>query len=134
MGRHLSGKSEREDMQPDIVLRWTARIWSIASTLFILAFLLPGEQFGKPTASEAVALLLFPVGVLLGFVIAWRREGLGGAITVGSLALFYIWMIALDGRLPSGPYFLLLAAPGFLYVASALLRRSPDSRSASNAT
>jgi hypothetical protein len=112
-------------MQPNVFLRWIARVWSIASTLFVLAFLLPGE-FGRPTASEAVGLLLFPAGVVLGFVIAWWREGVGGAITVGSLALFYLWMFARDGRLPSGPFFLLLAAPGILYIIGALLWRSRD--------
>ena len=116
-------------MQPNVVLRWIARVWSIASILFILPFLLPRE-FGSPTASEVVGLLLFPVGVVLGFVVAWRREGVGGAITVGSLALFYLWMFARDGRLPTGPYHLLLAAPGFLYIAGALLWRSRDSGSA----
>jgi hypothetical protein len=59
---------------------------------------------------------------VLGFVIAWRRERLGGLVTVCSLAAFYIWMTARDGHLPPGPYFLLFAAPGFLFLASSLLR------------
>jgi hypothetical protein len=52
---------------------------------------------------------------------AWRRELAGGLITVGSLALFYPVMFALRGRWPTGPYFLLFAAPGFLHLASALI-------------
>ncbi len=120
-------------MRPNVFLCWTARIWSIASALFILPFLLPGE-FGRPTSSEAVGLLLFPGGVVLGFVIAWWRDGVGGAITVGSLALFYLWMFARDGRLPTGPYFFLLAVPGFLFIADALLSRSRDKGSAGKAT
>ena len=78
----------------------------------------------RPTASEAVGLLLFPIGVVLGFGIAWWHEGVGGLVTVGSLALFYLWMFARDGRLPAGPYFLLLAVPGFLHTANAFLDRS----------
>jgi hypothetical protein len=78
----------------------------------------------RPTANEAVGLLLFPIGVVVGFGIAWWREGVGGLVTVGSLALFYLWMLGRDGRLPAGPYFLLFAAPGFLHTANALLCRS----------
>jgi hypothetical protein len=111
-------------MQLNVVLRWTARVWSIASVLFILAFVVGGRESVRPTANEAVGLLLFPLGVVAGFGIAWWRENVGGLITVGSVALFYLWMFARDGRLPAGPYFLLLAAPGFLHIASALLARS----------
>jgi hypothetical protein len=111
-------------MQLNVVLRWTARVWSIASVLLILAFVVGGRESLRPTANEVVGLLLFPLGVVVGFGIAWWREGIGGLITVGSLALFYLWMFARDGRLPAGPYFLLFAAPGFLHIASALLERS----------
>lgn len=40
---------------------------------------------------------------------------------MGSLAAFYLWLFARDGRLVGGPYFLLFAAPGFLHIAVALL-------------
>jgi len=78
------------------------------------------------TTNEAVGFLFFPVGVIVGFAVAWRREAFGGLITLGSLALFYVWMFNRDGRFPSGPYFFLFAAPGLLHVVSALIagRRS----------
>ena len=113
-----------EEMPLNVVLHWTARVWSIASVVLILAFVLGGRESVRPTANEAVGLLLFPIGVVVGFAIAWWREGVGGLITVASLALFYLWMFARDGRLPASPYFLLFAAPGFLHIASALLGRS----------
>jgi len=108
-------------MKPEAVLRWAARAWGLASTLLILAFVFGGREHVRLTASEALGFLLFPVGVIAGFAVAWRREGVGGLITLGSLALFYAWMFARDGRFPAGPYFLLLAAPGFLHVAGALI-------------
>jgi hypothetical protein len=111
-------------MRADFVLRWTARVWSIASALLILAFVFGGSESFRPTVSEAVGLCLFPLGVVVGFGVAWWREALGGLITVGSLALFYLWMLTRDGRLPGGPYFLVFAGPGFLFLASALLRKS----------
>lgn len=104
--------------------RWMARVWGVASTLLLLAFAFGGAEHLRPTASEAVGLLLFPVGVVIGFGLAWWREGLGGLVTVVSLALFYVWLFARSGRLDVGPYFLLFAAPGVLHLASAILRRS----------
>lgn len=106
------------------VLRWTARVWSIASFLLLLAFAFGGSERFDPTAEQAVGLLLFPGGVVAGFAVAWWRPMAGGAITVISLAVFYVWLFQRDGRWPTGPWFLLLAAPGFLHVAGALLARS----------
>jgi hypothetical protein len=111
-------------MRLNAVLRWTARVWGVATFLLILAFVVGGRESMRPTANEAVGLLLFPIGVVVGFGIAWWREGVGGLVTVGSLALFYLWMFARDGRRPTGPYFLLFSAPGFLHTANALLCRS----------
>lgn len=108
-------------MRPGIVLRWTARVWGIASALLLLAFAFGGLEHINLTAGEAIGFLLFPVGVIAGFAVAWRRELAGGLVTVGSLALFYLWELARHGRFPAGPYFLLFVAPGFLHVASGLL-------------
>ena len=107
-------------MRLDMALRWTARLWSIASIAVLLAFAFGGRESIRPTAAQAVGVLLFPVGVTVGLVVAWRREGLGGLVSVCSLALFYFWMFTRLGRMPTGPYFLLLAAPGFLFIACAL--------------
>jgi hypothetical protein len=59
-------------MQLQLIVRWTARVWSITSLLFVLAIALDGG--GLRTTTEALGLLFFPIGVLIGFVIAWRRE------------------------------------------------------------
>ncbi len=110
-------------MQLSAVLRWTARVWGIVSFLLIAAFMVGGAESMRPTANEALGLLLFPFGVVVGFGIAWWREGIGGLVTIGSLALFGLWMFHRDGRFP-GPYFLLFAGPGFIHTANALLSRS----------
>jgi hypothetical protein len=108
-------------MRAVAVLRWTGRAWGIASALLLLGFAFGGREHVRFTAGEAVGFLLFPLGVIAGFAVAWRRELVGGLVTVGSLALFYLWVFARDGRLPAGPYFLLFAAPGFLHVVIALI-------------
>lgn len=115
-------------MRAAVALRWLAHAWGIATTLLVLAFIVGGQEPMRLTANEAVGFLCFPVGVIVGFAVAWRREWLGGLLTIGSLALFYLWMFARDGRLPTGPYFVLFAAPGFLHIASALIARAATLR------
>jgi len=105
-----------------LAIRWIARIWSIASVGFIL-LMLAGEILSPhappPTAlRDLLGLFFFPLGTCLGMILAWRWEGLGGAITVGSLLAFYVMSYIVDGRFPRGPYFLLVAAPGFLFLLS----------------
>lgn len=108
------------------IIRWLARIWSLASIAFILAFLI-GEGLSDgvrgPTAAEAVGIALFPIGVAVGLVIAWFREILGGAIATGCFIAFYLWLLIIHGELPRGPYFFLVAAPGILFMIPCFLSR-----------
>ena len=108
-------------MKWDTLIRWTARAWGAASTLLLCAFAFGGREHLRFSAAEAMAFLMFPVGVVAGFAIAWRRELAGGLVTVASLAMFYLYLFAWSGRW-AGPYFLLFAAPGVLHVAAATLR------------
>ena len=75
------------------VIRWAARVWSIASFGFV-ALIVIGEivQPHAPAPSvlrDWVGLLLFPIGVCVGMVVGWRWEGIGGGITVACLIAFY---------------------------------------------
>lgn len=100
-------------------LRRLARLWSLATFAFLLLFLIGEGLSGPrvmPTTMEWIGLLFFPIGLLLGLLLAWRWEGLGGAIAVGSFLLFYLWIRFEAGRWPGGPYFALLAAPGLLFL------------------
>lgn len=106
------------------LVRWIARIGSAAVILLVGAFLFGGEESMVPTPKEAVGMLLFPVGVVAGFVIAWWREAMGGLISLASLAAFNAWIFLSFGRFPGGPYFLILSSPAFLFLLSALLRRT----------
>lgn len=110
-------------MKLDGALRWTGRIWAVVSVAVLAVFAFGGRETLQPSASQMVGVLLFPIGVAVGLVVGWWRQAVGGCVTVCSLALFYVWMFAQHGRLPPGPYFLLLAAPGFLFIAGALLQR-----------
>jgi hypothetical protein len=112
-----------------LVLRWTARLWSVASGAIILLFFLGEGVFADSfyladiTPGEWLMLAFFPSGIVAGMGVAWQREGAGGAITVGSLLAFYGVNAALGYSMPRGPYFALLAAPGLLFLACWLLAR-----------
>ena len=66
------------------VVRWTARLWSIASVRLILFFIV-GE--GARLQSIRVAA---SIGISAGMILAWWKEEIGGSIAVGSLLLFYM--------------------------------------------
>lgn len=76
-----------------------------------------------PTPTEGVGMIFFPVGLSIGLIIGWRSEGLGGLIATGSMVGFYFWCLIARGRFPGGPYFLLVVAPGILFLVTWLLRR-----------
>lgn len=103
--------------------RWAARLWSLATLAFVGLFFvasLLSEGF-HPRGAEFLLFLCYPVGLLVGLVIAWWNELVGGVAAVTSLVGFYAIHALVAGGLPGGPYFLLLAFPGVLFIVAALL-------------
>jgi hypothetical protein len=102
-------------------LRWISGISAgITAGLILLIFI--GDAFAdgigpilnltpRETAMMAAFLIMF-----LGLVLSWKWELVGGIITVCGLAAFYLLDYALSGSFPHGPFFLIFAAPGFLFV------------------
>jgi len=97
------------------LVRWIARVWSLCSIGLLLGFVV-GEGINPATSGEMLGLLFFPLGISIGMVLAWWREGLGGSITVGSLIVFYLIHFATAGTLPKGGAWLVFSAPGFLFL------------------
>ncbi len=97
---------------------------SILSILAVFVFAV-GEAKGgngpRPTAQEWVGLALWPIGVGVGLVVAWFREKLGGILVLGCLMAFYVWNLLHSGHLPRGPFFLLMAATGLLFLIAGFL-------------
>ncbi len=93
---------------------WLARLWSIAVLLIVIGFII-GEGILLDGLAEWIGFLLFPVGICLGMVLAWRYELLGSLITIFSLALFYALYFATGGDFPRGWAWLAFAFPGFLF-------------------
>lgn len=108
---------------PLSVIEVLARVTSVASIVLLLMLFL-GEGFNPSEISrnEWAGLLFFPIGVIIGMIIAWWKEGLGAAITVGSLVAFYlVWGYLLRNHI-GGWAFITFASPGFLFLLHWLLR------------
>jgi hypothetical protein len=106
------------------IFRLSARGASIACLAIIFFFFLgEGIDFGNVSANEWVGLAFFPIGVLIGLVLAWREEFLGGLITLISIASFYLvygWL--LNSSIRQGWAFLPFAIPGILFMVYGWLR------------
>ncbi len=106
-----------------LVYRWVARISSIIFIgVLLLMFLGEGFDPAKVTSREWVSLAFFPFGVSVGMIIAWWKEGLGGAITVASAIAEFI-VGDMSGR--GGAYMLFCASPGFVFLLCWVISRSP---------
>ena len=106
-------------------LRWSARVLSILAVGVVLLFAIgEGLNLAHFTARALVLFAFFPVGVSLGMALAWRWEGLGGGITVASLAGFYLAHRLMSSGFPRGYALVALAAPGFLFLLCWLWARS----------
>ena len=116
--------SNRVDLGfPLALIEILARVGSIASiTLLIMLF--QGEAFhpSRVAPREWVGLLFFPVGVMIGMVIAWWKEGVGSLVTLGSLLAFYLVYGYLLRNHLGGWAFIMFASPGFLFLLHWLLR------------
>jgi hypothetical protein len=110
------------------LVHWIARALSLCSTFVLLLFIFGGGETTSVTKIKLVewlGLILFPAGVVVGFAVAWWKEGLGGSITVGSLLAFYVvFVFLMNERLTDGLWFLVFALPGFLFLLSWFVRRS----------
>jgi hypothetical protein len=78
----------------------------------------PPTIFSQPTSVqlEFVALGL----MLLGLVVGWMREGLGGLLVLLGLAAFNAVELVVNG-VPARGAFPLFAVPGVLFLVSALM-------------
>lgn len=103
------------------LMRWLARLGSLVSVVLLLLFLI-GEppSPGQLTFAEWMGLFFFPFGVMVGMLLGWRRETLGGAVTLLSLLGFYMVMYSERGQFPGGLWFALFALPGLIFLACGL--------------
>lgn len=117
-----------------ITIRWIARIWGSIGAAFLL-FMTIGSLLGPenlPTFGEWIQLLFFPFGVSIGLIAAWKWEGVGGLIAIGSVIVFHGTMLISHGRLDLNPFIDGIAAPGLLFLICWLLSRERSGISEAN--
>jgi hypothetical protein len=109
----------------ELSVRWLARLTSVVS-LGIVAMFLLAEPFNPQNVRprEWVGFVCFPIGVMVGLIIAWWKEGLGAAVSLCSLSAFYLVFGWLMGSNIHGPWFVIFASPAFLFLIAWLLSRS----------
>lgn len=80
-----------------VILRRVARVWSIVVIAFTLVIVFGEIAFPHTEADVPFVEYLMPVSMfvsVLGLVLAWWREALGGAINIGfflvNLIIYYI--------------------------------------------
>jgi len=102
--------------------RWTARIIGVLMVVSTLIIAI-GEGMPNPVTQPVIvqvgfiALALLIIGILAG----WRWELSGGIVSLLGWCLFLLPVIKHSPR-GMNPFVIVLAVPGILYVASALLR------------
>ena len=99
-----------------------ARGLSIGVVGLVLLFAFgEGVHLSRFTERELAMFAFFPLGVCFGMVVAWRWESIGGALTVVSLAGFYLVDWLFSSSFPRGPWFFVFASPGVLFLLSGAL-------------
>ena len=116
----------RQEIVLVVWVRLLARVTSIISIGLLLLFIIGESPGPRPvTSREWIGLLFFPFGVVVGMVVAWKREALGSLLSIASLACFYLaygWM--LSGRLPQGWGFAAFTSPALFFLATWLMERT----------
>ena len=113
--------------KPMELVEWLARIASLASiTLLILLFQAEALHPSQVATKEWLALAFFPIGVMVGLLMAWWKEGLGVSVTLASLLAFYVVYGYLFRYHIAGWAFVLFASPAFLFLFHWLLRRTEN--------
>jgi hypothetical protein len=106
------------------LVHWSARVTSLLLFGLVIVIVIghggPPNVFAQPTS---VQLEFAAMGVmLLGLLIGWVREALGGLLLVLGLAAFNIVELAVNGR-PALGALPLFAVPGVLFLLSDFLHR-----------
>ena len=107
---------------PLAAIELLARVGSVASiTLLLMLFAGEGLHPSQVAPRQWAGLVFFPLGVIIGMIVAWWKEGLGATITLGSLLAFYLVYGYLMRYHIAGWAFIMFASPGFLFLVHWLL-------------
>lgn len=111
---------------PSRGILWTARVLGgLVVALFILItvsdLLSPERAF--PTPLEWFQLSFFPIGLCIGYVVAWRWHLAGGVISLACMVAFFVVMSASGSPVHGVAAFYPFAVPGLLFLLYSYLAR-----------
>lgn len=113
-----------------LITRWLARglsVLSIGTLAMFVAHDVPTPS--RVTFAEGLALMFFPLGVVIGMIVAWKWEGIGSSLGLTSLALFYgVYRFLLSNHFPTGWWFLIFSLPLFIFLATWIVSRTTPRR------
>ncbi len=110
------------------VMRWVARIGAGLTAVFILFFFIAhaitdgATPLQYLTARETAMMAAFGI-MWLGLIVGWKWELHGGLLSIGGVAAFYLFDYLFSGMFPRGPFFLIFALPGALFLYCGVMNR-----------
>jgi hypothetical protein len=118
--------NENPASRPEKTIRWIARIWSIlVFTIALLRILTPDPYATEPVPALDWFLLSLLGASILGLLIAWRWELIGGIVTIATMLLREIIWIILRGdwMISFLIFWLFIVPPAILFLAAWGLER-----------
>jgi hypothetical protein len=118
--------NENPASRPEKTIRWIARIWSIlVFTIALLRILTPDPYATEPVPALDWFLLSLLGASILGLLIAWRWELIGGIVTIATMLLREITWIILRGdwMISFLIFWLFIVPPAILFLAAWGLER-----------
>lgn len=110
------------------VIRVLAISLSVIIIVILIMFMIgegiPDVEDFKLDPSELLGMIFFPAGVITGMILSWRYDFIGAIITLGSLACFYLVSLLFWNDIPSSPWFIIFASPGFLFLITGIIKKS----------
>jgi hypothetical protein len=105
--------------RPKNAIRWTARIIGTLFVIIYLAFFIPDAvQKGRnAVASDRIPMTIFLFLSFVGLIMAWKWEGTGGILALGSIIVFTI--LGFQSEIKPGATILICAMyalPAFLFL------------------
>lgn len=101
------------------IVRWIARLFGIGMILLFAVFLI-GEELNigaTPLSVRDVLLLLcIPVLLIIGIIVAWKKEFKGGIIIIASVVIFNIIAMFFSNKMNFDFWYIFVL--GFLFIFS----------------
>jgi hypothetical protein len=104
------------------VLLWIARILATIIVVFNVLILIPQAsdlESASLTPRDALLLAFFPIGMCVGYAVAWLWPLAGGIISLSCIAVFLVLL----GEADMVAILSILGIPGILFVIYGILRR-----------